>query len=122
METKENRGLINKKASEDQFTTFCQLNLELSLSILSLPYSGCLEYSYTILSLEERRQRKDMKVRGRKDQARKSGIQGGFKQLQHDNLQVSSCMHDFLASFWHAWYMHVCFLFSYCLWHGFCRV
>jgi len=40
MENEENRGINDKKASEDQFVTFCQFNSgALSLFSLSLPLS-----------------------------------------------------------------------------------
>ncbi len=59
MEIEENRGLINKKASKDQFTTFCQFSFG-ALSLLSLLSHTLihLEYYWSTLTLEEGRKRK----------------------------------------------------------------
>jgi len=72
MENKENRGLINKKASEDQWARFGHFSFG-ALSLFSLSLS--LSYSWTLSFflehpwrvwhtwiLGERRQRKNMKV------------------------------------------------------------
>jgi len=49
MENEENRGLINKKAYEDQYTNFCQFSFEV-LSLFSLSHTlGHLEFSWSTL-------------------------------------------------------------------------
>ena len=58
MENEENRGLIDKKASQNQLARF-----------------------FSCFALDQERKKK---ARGRKEQARKSGI----KQLKPDSLQV----------------------------------
>jgi len=58
MENEENRGLINKKASEDQLVTFSQFKFgALSLFSLSLTL-GHLEFSGSTLALDQGRKRK----------------------------------------------------------------
>ena len=51
MENEENRGLIHKKASEDQLVTFCQFSVgDLSHYSLSLSHPfGYLEFSWSTL-------------------------------------------------------------------------
>jgi len=68
MEIEENRGLIDKKAYEDQFVTFCQFSFgALSLFSLSLSLTlGHLEFSRSTLVLDQERK----KARGRKEQGR----------------------------------------------------
>jgi len=71
------------------------------LSILSLSYSCTLRVFWGTLALEKGR---TSKANGSKYQARKIWI----KQLQQDNLQVSSYMYDFPASIgMHGTCMHV---------------
>ena len=70
------------------------MSFSLELSLFSLSHTlAHLEYSWSTLALEERRQKKDKETRGSKDQARKSRI----KQLQKYCMRVSICMCDFLS-------------------------
>jgi len=77
MEIEENRGLIDKKASEDQgaslvSVTFCQLIFgALTLFPLSLSHSWTLRVLLEHFVIGER---KSKKARGRKDQAGKGMI------------------------------------------------
>ena len=71
MENEENRGLIDKKASEDQLVPSVSLVLDLSLS-LTLRH---LEFSWRISALDQERKRRP---RGSKYQVRKNRI----KKLQ----------------------------------------
>jgi len=49
MENEENRGLIHKKASEDQLVTFCQFIFR-ALSLFSLSHTlGDLDFSWSTL-------------------------------------------------------------------------
>lgn len=91
MENWRNRGLINKQASEDHLVTFCQFSFG-DLSPFSLSHSWTLRVFLEHFNIGSR---KAKKVRGSKDQARKSR----FKQLQWDYMKVSICMCDFLARF-----------------------
>jgi len=120
MEIEENRDLIDKKDSWDKFAGL--VSVSLVNSVLELPhYSLYLslslldtEFSWSILALDHERKRKEKKGRRRKQQARKSRI----KHLQHDSLQVSICMCDFLARFG----MQGIACGSLLLWHGLCQV
>lgn len=63
MENDENRGLIDKKAYEDQFTTFCQFNLFLNsfinLSLFSLSITlGHLRFFLGHFSIRSRKPKK----------------------------------------------------------------
>jgi len=49
MENKKNRGVINKKAYEDQWVSLVSSILELSHYSLSLSYSWTLEFSWSTL-------------------------------------------------------------------------
>ena len=92
MENEENRGLINKKISEDQLVHFFHFSFGApSLYSLSLTL-GHLEFSWSILAMDQRRTKN---AKGSKNQEKKSNI----KQLQRDYLQVSNCMCDFLSRF-----------------------
>ena len=71
MENEENRGLIDKKASEDQLVTFCQFSFGASLSILSLSHSWTLEGFLEHFSIGSRKSKKEKES---KDQTRKSRI------------------------------------------------
>ncbi len=96
MENEENRGLINKKASKDQCTDFCQFSYgDLFLFSLLSHTLAHLENSWSTLALENGMERKDKKEKERKDQERKIQI----KWIQHDYLQLSSFMYGFLAIF-----------------------
>ena len=66
MENEENRGLINKKASEDQFMDHVQCNFgALIILSLSLSYSWILRVFLDQINIEVRR-RKASKGRARK--------------------------------------------------------
>ena len=85
MENEENRGLTNKKASEDQLVTFCQFKFEaLSLYSLSLTL-GHLDFSWSTLALEQGRKSKQRERKKSKEQGRKSRI----KQFQQEYSQVA---------------------------------
>lgn len=96
MENEENRGLIHKKAYEDQYTKLFQFSLELSHYFLSLSYSWILrvflEHSWRVCHtfiFGARRQRKSRKVQ---------------EDIKIRNyiiffLQVLGCMYVFLTSF-----------------------
>ena len=97
MENEENRGRINKKASEDHFVTFCQCYILLvhiwsSLSTLPLSHSWTLRVFLEHFGIGSR---KAKKASGSKDQASKSKI----KQLQQYSLQVSIYICIFLTRF-----------------------
>jgi len=65
MENEENRGLIDKKANEDQFVTFFHFSFgALSLFTLSLTL-GHIEFSWSFLALEQGRKNKQRE--GRKE-------------------------------------------------------
>ena len=58
MENEENRGLIDKKAYEDQFVVFCQFIFgALSLSLLDT------KFSWSTLALEQERRRRQEEVK-----------------------------------------------------------
>ena len=58
MENEENKGLIHKKASEDQFVTFCQFSFG-ALSLFSLSFSLLeTDFSWSTLALEQERKRR----------------------------------------------------------------
>ena len=65
MENEENRGLIDKKASEDQLGPFCQFNFgALSLFSLSLSHSWTLRVFLEHFGIGSR---KEKEARGRKE-------------------------------------------------------
>ena len=112
MENVENRGLINKNASEDQWARLGQFSFgALSLFSLSLSYSWTLRIFLEHFGIGAR---KENKARGRKDQVGK----GRIKQLQQASLQVSTCMCIFLARFG----IHRITCVSFLPWHGFFHV
>ena len=80
MEIEENRGLNDKKASEEQFTSFVNSVWELSLfSLLSHTIAHSKNYCST-LTLEKGRQRTYKKAKESKDKTRNNWI----KRLQQD--------------------------------------
>ena len=90
-ENGENRGLKDKKAYEDQFTTFVSLVFGI-LILFSLSYSCTLRVSWSIvayLGFGERRQRKSSKAQE----------DNGINSDNGFSLQVQTCMYDFLAIF-----------------------
>ena len=70
-ENEEKRGLIDKKAFEDQFATFCQFSFgALSLFSLSLSLTvGHLEFSWSTLTLDQERQRRQEEVKVKQGKA-----------------------------------------------------
>ena len=69
MENEENRGIIHKKASEDQLVTFCRLIFgALSLYPLSLTL-GHLDFSWSIFALDQERKRRQEEVNIKKVKA-----------------------------------------------------
>jgi len=110
MENEENRGLIHKKAFEDQLVTFCQFSFgALSLFSLSLTFSWTHRVFLEHFGIGAR---KAKKARESEDQAGK----GRIKQLQQESLQVSTCMCSVLARFG----MHGITCGFFLSWHGFC--
>ena len=112
MENEENRGLIDKNASGDQFTGLISSILDISHYSLSLSLS--LTHSWTLRFFLEHfgiGARKEKKERGGKEQAGK----GRIKWVQQASLQVSTCMCIFLTRFG----MHGIACVSFLPWHGF---
>ena len=103
MENEEIRGLMHKKASEDQFMAFGQF----SFGALSLFHSWTLRVSLDHFGIGARKSKKE---RGSKDQVGK----GRIKRLQQASLQVSTCMCIFLARFG----MHGIACVSFLPWNG----
>jgi len=74
MENEEIRGLMHKKASEDQFMAFVKFKFgALSLFSLSLTFDH-LEFSWRTLTLDQGRKRKQMEMKASKDQVKESRI------------------------------------------------
>ena len=71
MENEENRGLIDKNASEDQLVpflnvTFLSVQFWSSLIFLSLSLTlGHLEFSWSISALDQERERKEKEGQGK---------------------------------------------------------
>jgi len=82
MENEENRGLIDKKASEDQLAAL------VSVKLLAQAFAQVLEQG-------REKQAREGQEKEIKDQARKNRI----KQLQQEYLHVTYCMCDFLVGF-----------------------
>ena len=101
MENEENRGLIDKRASKDQWVGLVCVSLVnsvLDLSHYSLSLSLTLrhlEFCWSTLALEQRRKRRQRERKESKDHTSKSKI----KQLQQQYLQVTYCRCDFLVCF-----------------------
>ena len=91
MENEENRGLINKKASEDQLVTFCQFSFG-ALSLFSLSHTlGHLEFSWSTLG--------GCGILGFLEQ------EGKGRAGKHKRTSGSTTTSDFLAGI----ELHVCF-------------
>ena len=73
-ENKEIRGLVNKKASEDQLVIFVNSSFELAHYSLSISLTlGHLEFSWSTLALDQGRKRKKRERKESKDQGRREG-------------------------------------------------
>jgi len=75
MENEENRGLINKKAYEDQLVPFVNSILELSHYYLSLTLEH-LDFSWIILALDQERQRRQEEGRSKQGRVGSSNYNG----------------------------------------------
>ena len=115
MENEENRGLINKNASEDYLVTFFQFNFE-ALSLFSLSHLVTQSFLGALqLQIKEGKQEKGNE--GKKGSRKESRI----KQLQQEYLEVTFCMCDFLAGFdMHAFTCWCMVIFVWVAW--FCQV
>jgi hypothetical protein len=116
MENEENRGLINKKASEDQFIAF----VSFFGALFSLSLSLSLSYSWTLRVFLEHSWRSvaylDLEQEG-KGRAGKHKRTSGSTTTTGFFLQVPSCMYDFLLVL--ACMAYACgFLVMICHWHG----
>lgn len=104
MEIEETRGLINKKAFEDQLVTFCQFSFGalplFSLSLMFLEtqsFLGALLEGVAYLDFWSKKENEEKEsARGHRDQ-----------QLQRDFLAGTKLHVCFPHQFWHAFHMHV---------------
>ena len=86
MENEENRGLVDKKASKDQWArlvnvAFCQFSVG-ALSLLSLSHTlGHLEFSWITLALVQGKKRKDKEGKGNQRSSKEDQDQEGTTRL-----------------------------------------
>ena len=92
METEENRGLIHKKAYENQLVTFCQFSFgALSLFSLSLSLTlGHLEFSWSTLKLEQ-----EMKIRQEEANIKQGKVGSSSYNRLHCRYQLA-CVYSLL--------------------------
>ena len=116
MENEENRGLIHKKASEDQLGSFCQLNFGV-LSLFSLSLILLATYSFLRALLEGMAYLDSWSKKAKEEQDSARGH--CHQQIHQIFLQVSSFMYGFFPSFC----MHgICMWFLGCDMSLACRI
>ena len=104
MENEENRGLIHKKAYEDQLVTLCQFSFGV-LSLFSLSHTlGYLEFSWSTLALEQERKRRQEEAKIKQEKAGSSNynrLHCRYRLACVFSLLELACMQLHVVIFYH---------------------